>query len=240
MNIVSVASHSVDVELLTKGGWVLDAGCRDFKFSKEMVSLGCKVLSLDPDPEAVPGTDEVLEKNINFVPKGLAAAAGKDRLFLMENVEMRHLGAAGYTQWHGTASVEIETVSPSDLMKEHKIEMWDCIKMDIEGSEYEILLKWPGPIAKQITLEWHDHLSEKPPEMLEQIYAHLGQWYDVVYKHPQDTLFVLRPESEFRALPKPVVKPATVPAPAPVSKDELLRQLIESGKLTKEQLEILK
>ncbi len=45
----SVAGHTVVRDLLA-GGWVLDAGCRDFVFSRYAAEHGCRVVALDPDP----------------------------------------------------------------------------------------------------------------------------------------------------------------------------------------------
>ena len=47
MKLEVVTDHTVDLDRL-RGGWVLDAGCRDFTFAREMVRRGCRVLALDP------------------------------------------------------------------------------------------------------------------------------------------------------------------------------------------------
>jgi hypothetical protein len=49
-----------------------------------------------------------------------------------------------------------------NLMKKYKIQQFDLIKMDIEGSEYDILMEIDRPISKQITIEFHDFRNLNP------------------------------------------------------------------------------
>lgn len=190
MAIANVATHSVDIARLKEGGFVLDAGCRDFTFARQMAALGCRVVALDPDVIEVQDIDRVA-----YLQEGLAATSGFDQLVLMDNLEMRHLAkAAGHSQWHERPRIPVTTVSIRDLMQRFGVKHWACVKMDIEGAEYEILRTWPGPVADQITVEFHDHLEPRPPALYDEIFVHLGKWYDVVVRVPGDTLFVLRRE----------------------------------------------
>jgi hypothetical protein len=91
-------------------------------------------------------------------------------------------------------------------MSRFGVSFWEVVKLDCEGAEYEILRNWPGPIARQITIEFHDFLGGAPPGVASaghaEILAHLGQWYDVAQhewttQHGAgwnywDSLFVLR------------------------------------------------
>jgi hypothetical protein len=91
-------------------------------------------------------------------------------------------------------------------MKTHGVDVFEVVKMDCEGAEYDILLNWPGPIARQITVEFHDFLGLRPfPDYHDALVRHLGQWYKIIkheeFPHPLaqghpinywDSLFVLR------------------------------------------------
>ena len=180
------AAHTIDVSLLS-GGWVLDAGCRDFEFTSYCAKYGCRVVALDPDPEVLdPGIEGVV-----FHREAIAAQAGHCDFALTDDVEARHIATAN-SQRRNAPYISVPVTTLVDIMSRHKIEMWDCVKMDIEGSEYEILLAWPGPIAKQITVEFHDHVEKRPAELYDRLFAHLDQWYRVVKYYAGDTLWVFK------------------------------------------------
>lgn len=66
-------------------------------------------------------------------------------------------------------------------MQECKINTWDLVKLNIEGAEYDILSQWPGPIAKQIVVSFHEHTSEgRGGSEVGRIMEHLGKWYQVI------------------------------------------------------------
>ncbi len=184
--IDSIDGHTVRTDLLT-GGHVLDAGCRDFLFSMYALARGCKVIALDPDPEVC---DPVMQ-NCTFIPVALAGTAGECDFALTDVVEARHLVSANQNR-QNAPHISVPVTTLNDIMIAHDIKMWDCVKMDIEGSEYEILRNWPGPIAKQITVEFHDHVEKRPPELYEEILGRLGQWYTVEKLYAGDTLWVLK------------------------------------------------
>lgn len=192
-----VAEHTVDVALIEPGGCVLDAGCRDFSFARNMAERGCRVLALDADPTV---EDQHVER-VTFANIALDIEPGEREFVMSRDPQARHLRPP-----HAEAeSVPIITVSATtigDFMSLFKIELWECVKLDIEGAEYGILLRWPGPIAKQISVEFHDHVFRQSPDVYDQILTHLGQWYEVV-RHERDerhsagfnywdSLFVLR------------------------------------------------
>ena len=53
---------------------------------------------------------------------------------------------------------------------------WDVVKLDCEGAEYDVLLDWPGPIAEQITVEFHEHTGAnvKGPDVYREILEQVG------------------------------------------------------------------
>jgi hypothetical protein len=61
------------------------------------------------------------------------------------------------------------------------------VKLDCEGEEFSILENWPGPIATQISVEFHDFTGPRRALVDEgyyenKLWPHLCQWYKVV-KH---------------------------------------------------------
>jgi FkbM family methyltransferase len=186
MTLDCAAAHTVRPDLFT-GGWVLDAGCRDFIFTQYAVDHGCRVIALDPDPAV---SDPQLPA-VAFVQAAISTEPGQCDFALTDDVEARHIASANSSR-RTCRYIPVRVTTIRELMAQFGIAAWDCVKMDIEGSEYGILSAWPGPIAKQITVEFHDHVEKRPPELYERICGHLGQWYRPVKWYAGDTLFVLK------------------------------------------------
>lgn len=194
--LVLAGEHTIDADRLT-GGWVLDAGCRDFAFSRQMAELGCRVIALDADPTV----EDPLLGGIRFYNFALDAETGEREIVMTADPQARHF-AGLYT---GSPAVErrrVQAVTVLQMMRSLGIDCWDVVKLDIEGAEYEILRRWSGPIARQISVEFHEHCAQRPPELYAEIFQHLGSWYDVVQHEKEarhclppnwfDTLLVLR------------------------------------------------
>ena len=50
----------------------------------------------------------------------------------------------------------MQCIDIQTLMRYCKVNRWDLVKLDCEGSEFAILENWPGAIARQISVEFHD------------------------------------------------------------------------------------
>lgn len=150
-NLRQFASHTVDVDLLPTWALVLDIGCRGFDFAREILAAvpTAMVTAYDPDPaiEAPP------ETSIHFERK---AVVGYDRKMSMyvafSSGEANHLLGIGPLE-PGSTIISVPCVSIKEFAN------WDAIKLDCEGSEFGILENWPGPIAKQISVEFHDYID---------------------------------------------------------------------------------
>lgn len=184
-DLVTIGEHTIDAALLTEGGLVLDAGCRDFNFAKGMVARGCRVVALDADPFII--DPELM--NVVFLRLALAAAPGERELILHDNPEARCLAPEG-VHYQGKETAKVEAVTLLQLMDVIGVARWDVVKFDIEGSEYDVLLSWPKrekPIARQISIEFHDHCEIRPQSVYDAIFAHLGECGYEVVQHNQET-----------------------------------------------------
>jgi hypothetical protein len=38
---------------------------------------------------------------------------------------------------------------------------FDLVKLDIEGAEFDVLEHWPGPVATQLSIEFHDAFDKR-------------------------------------------------------------------------------
>lgn len=157
MNLVDLASHTIDLDILPPAPVVLDAGCRGFGFSSEILRLrpGARVYAMDPDPGLLlDGPQRIGLPGVTFLREALvgdgrisslyAAFSYGDGNFLCDAVPH-------YASSHVVPCVNIVT-----LMKRLGISYWDVVKLDVEGAEFQILENWPGPIAGQISVEFHD------------------------------------------------------------------------------------
>src|SRR3990167_524046 len=185
-NLQVVGEHTIDAALLIDGGYVLDAGCRDFTFARGLVARGCKVVALDADPTIedpkIPG--------IAFFNLGIADEPGMRCLIMHDNPEARCLAPVNVEVQAKT--VDVLTVTLTGLMETLGILRWDAVKLDIEGAEYGILRDWPGPIASQISIEFHEHCSAQPKSVYDEIFKHLGQWYEIV-QHTKEVRHCCQP-----------------------------------------------
>lgn len=170
MNIQIIDNHSVAVDLL-KGGPVLDAGCRGLRFAKWFTERGHKVIGLDPAPEVIPESYGLLRVySLALVDQPLSGK--KVNLVLTDDLEARFIG--------GGTGVPVNSISIGNLSMESDVSHWDVIKLNIEGSEYDILDNWPGPIANQIVFSFHEHTDRKRGrEECDRIINKLRQWYDI-------------------------------------------------------------
>ena len=157
-----IAEHSYIPDLLPECPVVLDVGCRDFGFTKEILKVRPKaqIVALDPDPEVSdPKIQRVMLLNLALV--------GDGRRFS----KYASFGSNGTTKGYGNflADTEIEhqetkmlmvrCINVQDLMHQLRVFHWDLVKLDCEGSEYSILENWPGRIATQLSVEFHDFMS---------------------------------------------------------------------------------
>ena len=193
-------NHSVVVDLLTKRP-VLDAGCRGFAFSLALASRGCPIVALDPDPSVtIPYALYNTPTWHHFIRSALVGECHPRmaRLRMTTDAEARYVTHA---QQEGDPLISCVTLS--DLMKRVGVDQWDIIKLNVEGSEYDILSDIRGPVSRQIVVSFHEHTPQgRGDGAVAAIVEHLRQWYAVVQheKEPRyccpanwwDSVFVLK------------------------------------------------
>ena len=180
-----LGDHTIDVDLLPERPLVLDVGCRGFEFDYEILKLRPKasIIALDPDPEIV----QPPEERITFLRKALTEKV-VDRVIWQGPGDGAYIVGNGDPydpgyRWPITPNqprAEVPNVTIHKLMAEYGRkfkqsiqaqgmfhESWprfcpfDVVKLDCEGSEFGILCSWPGPVAKQISVEFHDYVDRR-------------------------------------------------------------------------------
>lgn len=201
MNLLAVSTeHTVDTERLTKDGWVLDVGCRFFDLSAGFVKLGCRVLAIDPSRDV---SDPKLD-GVTFERCALIGKPNMPNALFSDSRDAAHLVFGHRAPTVGVPSYTVTCRNIEDLMWNYRIKHFDVVKLDCEGAEFDILQRWPGPVATQISVAFHDFVN---PEWCKAAYpallAHLSQWYDVIQHEPYirhghpvpcywDSLFILK------------------------------------------------
>ncbi len=169
MNLIALASHSVDLDAIPERPVVLDVGCRGFDFTREILRHrpGARVVAMDPDPampaEPPPG---VTFLRVALVGDGRKASTYADYStgegnFLCDRVPH-------YARAHTVPCINIRA-----LMAQLGIDYWDVVKLDCEESEFGILENWPGPIAGVLSVEFHDWTGPCKAKATEDYYRRL-------------------------------------------------------------------
>lgn len=181
-DMTTIDTHTFDSSRLN-GGWVIDAGCRGFKFTNYCLDRS-KVYALDIEDftdsldVSLPG--KYFSKFI-FKHAALAREGGKRRAYFFGDGTANFL--EGINDLPGDypdrplSTKTVDSVTLEDIYSEIGTDI-DLLKMDIEGAEYEIL-ETIKPIPKQITVEFHEHCHPALHEMyINRVMGHLCKYYD--------------------------------------------------------------
>lgn len=150
MNLRSFANHTVDVDLLGPEPTILDVGCRGFDFTRLILDYAplSRVISMDADPAVT--TDEG-----EYLCRALVGDVRETARFARYSTGEGNF-ITDLPEYYGATFIKVLCITIDMLMHICKVEHLDVVKLDCEGSEFGILENWPGPIATQISVEFHD------------------------------------------------------------------------------------
>lgn len=155
-----------------RNGWIIDLGCLGWDWSKPFIGKK-KLLGVDAIETKYP-------EGVYFVRGFVGTVSGEVKFNLKEEDEAISSHIKG-TERRPIYTLE-ELIHPQGLyfenfIKNYDIDEIDILKMNIEGSEYEILINLRKPIADQIIVAFHTHTGYNP-RAIEAIKFYLEQWYD--------------------------------------------------------------
>jgi FkbM family methyltransferase len=162
-----LGEHTIDVDILPEEPIVLDVGCRGFAFDREILALRPKarILAMDPAPDV----EDPKEEGIIFLRRAMTEKVvshvwwqGSGDGAYIASGDDPHDPGYRWPRVNDPSSVQVPNISIHGLMEEFKKvndSKFDVVKLDCEGSEFGILEHWPGPIATQISVEFHDFVD---------------------------------------------------------------------------------
>jgi FkbM family methyltransferase len=147
---------------------VVSAGVgNDISFEKELVDyIGCKILLMDPSPTGTRTMSQASNQRaqIEFQPVALAGRDGSIELQapLIAAEGSYWLGASSAS--NGNSATQFACRSLSSLARERGWSHIDLLKIDIEGSEYEVVedLVQSGLKVQQLCIEFHHFMPGVP------------------------------------------------------------------------------
>jgi len=138
--------------IVTPGATVVDIGANIGCFSVLAAQKASRVIACEPHPDNL----EILRKNcamnraanVEIIPCAISSASGKSALFLPK--DDKFFGRYSLQNDRGMPSIEVSCLTVEDLFRQAHLVSVDLMKIDCEGSEYEILQGLPASTFSQI------------------------------------------------------------------------------------------
>jgi FkbM family methyltransferase len=156
--MIQIAEHTIEETLINKDGWVLDLGCVNFSFSKEVKKYCNNVLCLDPNPTIKEAPEGVIFENAAII----TGDESEIEFYIYNDVQTFSLLNPKQDLFQLENKIKVRSVNIKSLMEKYGIEKFELIKVDIEGGEYDLLKSWDWSISKQFSVEFHDFRFMNP------------------------------------------------------------------------------
>ncbi len=152
MKIEKIHEHLVDTSLLPDGAKILDIGCRGFLFSDHFCDLGHNVFAVDVDPTLTG------QGKPTFCVCAITDYNGEAIIKKSSDPQAtRIIKPQGPVFNPEVAQDLVDCLTLTTFSKQVGVDFWDLIKIDIEGSEYQVIMSLEKPPAKQLSIEFHLH-----------------------------------------------------------------------------------
>lgn len=136
----------------------------DISFDLEVIRrIGCRVIGFDPTPKSIAWlSEQTLPEQFQYFEVGLAVETGVLTFNAPENPAF-----ASYSTVHsenGAQRVELPVKDLATIIEDLQIDYIDVLKMDIEGSENEVVSALANSTLRpgQILVEFHHRIHRTP------------------------------------------------------------------------------
>ncbi len=163
MNLVTICGHTLDETRLPDRAVILDVGSRNFDFTRGVLALrpNARIIALDPDPTIEP----MGHPNVTFLRYALVGDPYKTR----SNYASYSTGEGNMLldgdRYYDAKILRVDCMDITYLLNCCNVYHFDLIKLDCEGSEFDILERWPVQhrwITHQLSVEFHDGTPTGP------------------------------------------------------------------------------
>lgn len=184
MKIEKLHEHSYVPELLPSRAKILDLGCRGFYIS---AFFGDKHDVVNVDVDDLDGV---------YIKK---AITGRNGIATMQYMSGDPQATKVVSLGKG---VQVETITLDRLSEMCGVTLWDLIKMDIEGSELDVIMGLNRAPARQLSVEFHLHTGAYGENEVKQMVGKLTSLGYKIHSHEKypahgcgpnywDSLFIL-------------------------------------------------
>jgi len=145
---------TIDVDLIKDGDTIIDAGLgEDITFDQELSKIkNIKIIDIDPTPKSHKFIERLNLPNLTLIKKAVEVNDG-EIINMYKNTNPEWVSESTFSD-HANVDkqnyYEVDTVSLKTLIKKHNPSL---VKLDIEGTEYEVLSDCIG--VRQICVEFH-------------------------------------------------------------------------------------
>ncbi len=150
-------------------------GASSLLFAKRFPTA--KIFAFEPVPEnfALLSRNIAPYPNVQAFPIALGKLDGTLRMFASDNAA--NFGGHSFYEQGSDAShaIDVEMKRPQDFLPPIGIDRVDLIKIDTEGSEYEILTSFDDSVLNQVQWITGELHGQQDFELL----AHLSRWFDL-------------------------------------------------------------
>ena len=138
---------------------------KDISFDKGLIKdFDCTIYGFDPTPKTIKFIEEEkLNGNFYFYPYGISDHDGSMKFFLPKNPN--HISGTSFNRWSYNGDnyqpIDVPVKKFSSIVKELGHSKIDILKMDIEGSEYDVLddIFSSGIEIGQLLIEFHHRFN---------------------------------------------------------------------------------